>query len=205
MQRHHLICIVLLTMTSCSDESPSEPPPSALGQDKRVDGTGAVDHISYSYLDGLPHINVWPMKSTPLSALADLELFSDFRPGLTFEDVAQRHGAPSETRKLKNLTELRCYRGLNATLAVGREPLGSYHPAVKEKWTAWAFPGSVPLRLNAIAKQGILDQLKSPATSFCLVLRESTALEGSLWITVTSNAVTEVRWINNESARTPSR
>jgi hypothetical protein len=202
MQRYHLICILVLAMTSCSDKSDKGSASNALGQDKRVNGTGAVEHISYGYLDGRPHINVWSIKSTPLSALADLNLFADFRPGMTFEDVIQRHGKPSETRKLENLTELRCYRGTNATLAVGREPLGSYHPTVKEKWTAWAFPGTGPLKLEAIAKQDVLDQLKLPAPPFCLVLRESTTFEGSLWITVASNGVTEVRWINNESART---
>jgi hypothetical protein len=205
MQRYHLICILLLAMSGCSDESQPGSPSNVLGHDERVNGTGAVDHISYGDLDGLRHINVWPVKSTPLSALADLDLFEDFRPGMTFEDVVQRRGKPSETWELENLTELRCYRGTNATLAVGREPLGSYHPTVKEKWTAWAFPGSAPLRLDAIGKQDILDQLKLPAPPFCLVLRESTTLEGSLWITVGSNGVTKVRWINNESARTPRK
>ena len=165
-----------------------------------MNGTGVVDHISYGIVDGLPHINVWPVKSTPLSALANLELFSDFRPGLTFEDVASRHGQPSERRTLENQTELRCYRGSNATLAVGREPLRSSSPG-SDWWTAWVFPSGVPVPVNAVANQSILSQLELPSTPFCLVLRESTPLEGSLWITVNSNAITEVRWINHESTR----
>jgi hypothetical protein len=191
MRSYSLICIAILTITGCSDNSKPQ-------QDKRVNGTGVVDYISYSAVDGLPHINVWAIKSNSLSALANLDLFSDFRPGLTFQDVANRHGQPSETRTLRNLTELRCYRGTNATLAVGMEPLRSSSPG-NCLWTVWAFPGSVPLPVNAIAKQDILNQIEVPPAKFCLVLRESTPLQGSLWITVNSNAITEARWINGES------
>ena len=197
MRHHQLIYAAILAITGCSESN-------APLQETRVNGTGQVHEVSYSRLGGLPNIQVWPVKSTPLSALADLEIFSDFRPGLTFKDVADRHGNPFETRTLENRTELRCYRGTNAILAIGREPLGSYHPTVNENWTAWAFPGSTPLMLNAVAKQSILAQLKLPSPPFCVVLRETTALGGSLWITVGSNGVTEARWINNESARTPS-
>ena len=193
MHRHFLVCFTLLTTTGCSDSSPPQ-------QERIVTGTGVVDHISYSTLDGLQHINVWTMKATPLSVLAKLDLYSDFRPGQTFQDVANRHGQPSETRTLENQTELRCYRGTNATVAVGREPLRSSSPA-SERWTAWIFPSSVPLPLDAVANQSILNQLEMPPTPFCLVLRESTPPEGSLWITVKSNAITQVRWINHESMR----
>jgi hypothetical protein len=200
MRRHYLIWIAILATIGCSEDSQPPSASNAPPQDKRVKGTGLVDHISYSILDGLPHINVWPVKSTPLGALANLNLFSDFRPGMTFQDVAQRHGEPSETRILKNQAELRCYYGTNAILAVGREPLRSSSPAA-DSWTAWAFPSNVPLAVNAVANQRILNQLEIPSAPFCLVLRESTALEGSLWITVNSNAVTQVRWINHESTR----
>ncbi len=205
MRRNPLICIAILAVTGCSDPSRPESISNATAQDKWVNGTGVVDRISYGNLDGLPHINVWPVKSDPLNALADLDLFSDFRPGMTFQDVANRHGQPFETRNLENRTELRCYRGPKATLAVGREPLGSYHPTIKEKWTVWVFPNDAPLKLNAIAKQAIMDQVELPSMPFCLVLRESTSLEGSLWITVGSNGVTKARWINAESARAPNK
>lgn len=205
MRHCHLACFAVFAMIGCSKHSQPAPSPNELGQDKRVDGTGVVEYISYSYMDGLPHINVWPVKATPLSALADLDLFSDFRPGLTFQDVANRHGKPSETRTLKNQTELRLYPGPKATLAIGREPLGSYHPRIKEKWTAWAFPDGAPLMLNAIAKQSILDQLELPFAPFRLVLRESKPPEGSVWMTVGSNGVTEVRWINDESTKATSK
>src|SRR5882672_11150878 len=156
MSRHHLIYIAVLGVIGCSDKSQPRPDANAPHE---VNGTGLVDHISYSTVDGLPHINVWPLKSTPLGALANLYIFSDFRPGMTFQDVANRHGEPSETRTLNNRTELRCYRGTNAILAVGREPLRSSSPAA-DWWTAWAFPSSAPLPASAVANQSILNQLE---------------------------------------------
>jgi hypothetical protein len=192
MWRNLLTCAALILTIGCSDSQPQ--------QDKWVKGKGVVDHVSYSTIDSIPHINVWPVKSTSLSEVANVDVFSDFRPGLTFQDMTNRHGPPSETRTLKNQTELRCYRGTNVTLAVGREPLRS-SAASGDWWTAWVFPGTVPLPLNAVAKQSVLDQVELPATLFCLVLRESTPLEGSLWITVKSNTIAEVRWINKESTK----
>src|SRR5262249_18689503 len=88
----------------------------------------------------------------------------------------------------------------NTIIAVGREPLRS-SPAGSYWWTVWAFPSGAPLTVNAVANQSILSQLEMPSAPFCLVLRESTALEGSLWITVSSNAITQVRCINNDTPK----
>lgn len=166
-----------------------------------VNGTGVVDHLSYSILDGLPHVDVWPVKATPMAAVADLKLFGDFRPGLTFEEAAKRHGEPATIRKLSNLTELRCYPRGAVTLAVGREPLGSFHPTVREKWTVWAFPHDAAIKLSTLVNQQVLEQVQVPTSPYRLVLRESTQLEGSLWLKVISGEVTEARWINSESVK----
>src|ERR1044071_2938617 len=147
VRRYELVYFAILAITGCSDssqpKSAGNPPP----QDRRVNGTGLVDHISYDTVDRLPHINVWPVKATPLGVLADLDIFGDLRPGMTFQEAASRHGKPFETRMLENLTELRCYRATNDIIAVGREPLRSSSSA-GDSWTVWAFPGGAVLPLN---------------------------------------------------------
>jgi hypothetical protein len=163
-------------------------------------GTGIVDHISQSMIDGLPNINIWPVKGTPLSVTAHLALFEDFAPGLTFDEARKRYGEPATTRTLVNGTELRCYRKDTATLAVAHELYHSTSPAA-ESWTVWAFPNEGGFRLDSLVASNVLEQVRSPSSPYYLVLRDSTPSEQSLWLRVDSHAVSEVRWVASESSR----
>lgn len=194
MRLHSSIIAAALALGGCSErQAPSS-------QVSIVKGAGIVDRISQSTIDGLPHVNVWPVKGTPLGALAHTELFDDFAPGLTFDEARKRYGAPVATRTLLNRTDLRCYRRDAATLAVARELYFSSSPAA-ECWTVWAFPNDGGFRIDSIVSSNILQQVRSPSPPFYLVLRDSTPLEQSLWLRVDSPGITEIRWINSESRK----
>src|SRR5688572_3678192 len=191
MRLQNIVISAVVALTSCSD---SQSPSSSY----TVKGVGIVDHISQSTDDGLPYINVWPVKGTPLSAITHLGLFEDFAPGLTFEEARKRYGEPATTRTLVNETELRCYRRDTATLAVGRERYFS-DPSKTVFWTSWAFPVEGGFSLNSLVTSNVLDQIHSPSPPFYLVIRDSTPSEESLWLRVDLLGVTEVRWISSES------
>ena len=178
MRFRNLILGVMLLASSCSDRLASPP-------NDTVKGTGVVREISITTIDGLPDINIWPVKGTPLSASARLALFEDFAPGLTFDGARKRYGEPTTTRTLANKTELHCYRRDGATLAVARELYFSSSPP-GECWTVFAFPNEGGFKLGSLVASNVLDQVRSPSPPYYLVLRDSTPLEASFWLRVDS-------------------
>ncbi len=193
MRFRNIIVGGMLVSSSCSDGL-------AAASNDTVKGTGIIQEISTTTIDGLPHINIWPVKGTLLSATARLALFEDFAPGLTFDDARKRYGEPTTTRTLANKTELHCYRRKAATLGVARELYFSSSPPA-ERWAMFAFPNDGGFKLGLLVASNVLDQVHLPSPPYYLVLRDSTPVEASLWLRVDSVGVTEVRWINWKASR----
>lgn len=195
------IVIALVLLSACSDRRLPVPVETV----ETVKGTGIVDQVSISMTDGLPHIDVCSIPGTPLRAVAHIEVFEDFAPGLTFTQASQRFGDSVASRTLTNRTELRYYsRGDRATLAVGRELYFSSSPPVVW-WTVWAFPKEGTFSFESLVNSNVLSQIPPPQPPFYLVLRDATASDESLWLRAESNGITEVRWINSESWRNESK
>ena len=189
-----LIAVAIAALSGCSEGPPT------IGPDD-VKGVGVIDRISSARIDGLPHVNVWAVNGTPLARLAQLEMFSDFRAGLTFSEAEEHYGKPDSTRPLENRTELRCYRRPQATLAVALELYFSSSPPA-ELWTVWAFPNTDGFPLASLVQSNVLSQIRAPATPYYLVLRDATPEEQSLWLKVEAPGVTEVRWVSPHASST---
>jgi hypothetical protein len=186
-----LLLAIVVFFTGCSDAE------NHSSRDVEVAGTGDIKKISYSHLDGFPYINAWPVNGTLLEALAHLNIFDGFEPCMTFDDTRKRYGLPDSQRTLPNRTEIELYRRDLAEVGVAREPINSGGAQGAAFWRVYAFPRGKGIDLTAIVKKETLDQLQLPQSPYELVLLDGTTSEESLWITVASNRIQQLRWVKN--------
>src|SRR5688572_11004059 len=171
MRHPAAISAILILVGACSNRETSI--------ERKVTGTGMVETVSYSRLDGLPSINVWSVTGTQVHDLADLSLFEDFAPCMTFDDVARRYGTADASQTLPNQTEIRTYRKGTANVGVAHEFWFSGSPPT-EAWSVWAFPVEGGFELRSLVRSNVFSQLQAPPSPYNLVLRDATKAEESV-------------------------